>query len=101
MEAVINTFALPDGVFSCAGRDPKANLFTIQCLQADRLTISTFAFDVGDLFEITRQPRFNRQILELTVGPITMPDYRPGDDNGGFVSFVEDWDDVIEVSIPI
>ena len=101
VETTVNTFALPDGIISCAGRDPKDNMLTVQCLHADRITYSTSQFEVGDKIAITVNPRYYRLYMEIEVGTIYLPNHDPAGDNGGFISTVDDWDDLIEVGIPI
>lgn len=101
VEATISTFALPNGVTNVTGRDPQANVFTVQCMHSDKKTYTTQQFEVGDKFKITYRPKFYRMIMEVEVGPIYLPNVDPSGDSGGFVSYVEDWDDVIDVSIPI
>ncbi len=99
VETTIHTFALPDGVTSVAQRDPRANIFTVQALHKDLKTITEEVYTVGDKFKISFPGKIRMQ-MDLEVGPINLP-YSPGGDAGGFISYVEDWDDVIDVPIPI
>lgn len=101
VESTISTFALPDGVTSVANRNPQANIFTVQALHADHKTITTEVFPVGDKFRITVRPKFYRLYMDLEVGPIELPDIEPTDNSGGFITTVVDWDDLIDVTIPI
>lgn len=99
VETTIHTFALPDGVTSVAQRDPRANIFTVQALHKDLKTITEEVYSVGDKFKISFPGKIRMQ-MDLEVGPINLP-YDPSGDAGGFISYVEDWDDVIDVPIPI
>ena len=99
VETTIHTFALPNGETSVAQRDPQLNIFTVQALHKDLKTITEEVFAVGDKFRISFPGKIRMQ-MDLEVGPIVLP-YTPGGDAGGFVSYVEDWDDVIDVPIPI
>ena len=99
VESTIHTFALPNGVKSVAQRNPQANVFTVQALHADRKTITEEVYPVGDKFKISFPSKIRMQ-MDLEVGPIYLP-YNPAGDGGGFISYVEDWDDVIDVPIPI
>lgn len=101
VESTISTFALPNGETSSAQRNPEANIFTVQALHADHQTITTEVFPVGDKFRITVRPKFYRLHMELEVGPIILPNYDPSGDAGGFITNVVDWDDLIDVTIPI
>lgn len=101
VESTISTFALPNGVTSVAQRDPRANIFTVQALHADHKTITTEVYPVGDKFRITVRPKFYRLLMELEVGPIWLPNVDPAGDSGGFITDVVDWDDLIDVVIPI
>lgn len=99
VETTIHTFALPNGEKSVTGRDPQKNVFTVQALHKDLKTITEEVFTVGDKFKISFPGKIRMQ-MDLEVGPINLP-YSPGGDAGGFISYVEDWDDVIDVPIPI
>lgn len=101
VEGMITTFALPNGVTSVLNRNPQANVLTVQCLHADKKTYTTEQFEVGDKLKITLNPKYYRMIMEVEVGPIYLPNHDPAGDTGGFVSFVEDWDDLVDVDIPI
>ena len=99
VETTIHTFALPNGEKSVTGRDPQKNVFTVQALHKDLKTITEEVYTVGDKFKISFPGKIRMQ-MDLEVGPINLP-YSPGGDAGGFISYVEDWDDVIDVPIPI
>lgn len=99
VETTIHTFALPNGEKSVANRNPQLNTFTVQALHKDLKTISEEVYTVGDKFKISFPGKI-RMYMDLEVGPINLP-YNPGGDTGGFISYVEDWDDVIDVPIPI
>ena len=101
VEATISTFALPNGVTSVTGRNAQANVFTVQALHADHKTITTETYPVGDKFKITVRPKFYRLYMDLEVGPIVLPDITPVENGGGFITTVVDWDDLIDVTIPI
>lgn len=99
VETTIHTFALPNGEKSVTGRNPQLNTFTVQALHRDLKTITEEAYTVGDKFKISFPGKIRMQ-MDLEVGPIYLP-YSPGGDTGGFVTYIEDWDDVIDVPIPI
>jgi len=101
VESTISTFALPNGETSAANRNPQANIFTVQALHADHKTITTETYAVGDKFKITVRPKFYRLLMELEVGPIILPNEDPAGDAGGFITTVVDWDDLIDITIPI
>ena len=101
VEGMISTFALPNGITSVQNRTPGSNVLTVQCLHADGKTYTTESFEVGDKIKITLNPKYYRMIMEVEVGPIYLPNHDPGGDGGGFVSYVEDWDDITDVRIPI
>lgn len=101
VESTISTFALPNGETSCANRSSQLNMFTVQALHADHKTITTQTYDVGDKFKITVRPKFYRLFMDLEVGPIILPGYDPAGDGGGFITTVVDWDDLIDIDIPI
>lgn len=101
VEATISTFALPNGVTSVTSRNAQANVFTVQALHADHKTITTETYPVGDKFKITVRPKFYRLYMDLEVGPIVLPDITPEENGGGFITTVVDWDDLIDVTIPI
>ena len=100
VESTISTFALPNGVKTVANRDPRANVFTVQALHADRKTITEEVYSVGDKFKISFPAKY-RMHLDVEVGPIWLPNVDPSGDAGGFITDVIDWDDIIDVSIPI
>ncbi len=100
VESTITTFSLPNGETSVANRNPQLNTFTVQALHADHKTMTEEVYAVGDKFKISFPPKY-RMHLELEVGPIILPNVDPSGDAGGFITDVVDWDDLIEVVIPI
>lgn len=100
VESTMSTFSFPGGVTSVANRNPKANVFIVQALHSDRQTITTEVYDVGDKFKVSFPPKY-RMHLDLEVGPIWLPNVDPAGDSGGFITNVEDWEDLIDVVIPI
>ena len=100
VESTISTFSFPNGVTSVTGRNPQANVFTVQALHSDHKTITTEVYPVGDKFRVSFPPKY-RMHLDLEVGPIWLPNVDPAGDSGGFITNVADWDDLIDVVIPI
>lgn len=101
VEGMISTFALPNGETSALNRNPQANVLTVQCLHADKKTYTSEVFEVGDKLKITLSPKYYRMLIEVEVGPIYLPNHDPAGDGGGFVSYVEDWDDEVDIDIPV
>jgi len=96
IEASFTCFGLPEGHTEAAGE----NLLTLEALLVDNKTIKTFAFEVGDRFELDeRDP--NRMTYSVVItDPITLDDVEPaaGSDFGFDVS-VDDWGDEIDHDI--
>lgn len=97
-----------DASFTCFGLpgDHAAradeNLLTLNVLLVDNKTVETFAFDVGDRFELDESDPNRMTYSVVITDPVTLTDVEPEDGSGaGFDVTVEDWGDEIEQTIPM
>lgn len=104
VEGIINTFGLPDGQHPNSLRDSTLN---VSALLVDGETVTNYTFNVGDkIRELPPNPGY-RQLLSLVLGSaeepiITFPNVTPPDSGGGgFSANVANWEDEVEVDIPI
>ena len=104
VEGIINTFGLPDGQHPSSLRDSTLN---VSALLVDGQTVADYTFNVGDkIRELPPNPGY-RQLLSLVLGSsdepiITFPDVTPVDTGGGgFTANVTNWEEEMEVDIPI
>lgn len=107
IESEITTLGLPDGVTSVEGREPAMNDLGFQLLLKDGQLLY-YNFLVGNKFEITKDEsglglRLNLYLQQgYDIDPkIDLPDVIVDDGGGGFKADVIDWEDEINVGIPI
>ena len=102
IDGIITTFGLPNGEIPTAMRDSTLN---VSALLIDNSTVADYVFDVGDkIKEMPPNPGY-RNLYRLVFGSkeepiIELPDVKP-EGGGGFTANVTDWDEEIEVDIPI
>ena len=107
IEAQITSLGLPEGETEVAGRDSTLNYLGLHLLLRDG-QILKYDFPVGHKFKITKDEtglglRLNLYLQEGYEGDpkIDLPDVVVDDDGGGFKADVDDWEDEVNVDIPI
>lgn len=104
VDGKITTFGLPSNEKPSAMRDSTLN---VSALLIDDKTVADYVFNVGDKIKLEEAPKGYRALYRLIFGSkevpaIDLPDVKPPDGGGGgFTAAVEDWDEEINVDIPI
>lgn len=104
VDGKITTFGLPSNETPSAIRDSTLN---VSALLIDDKTVADYVFNVGDKIKLEEAPKGYRALYRLIFGSkdkpaIDLPDVKPPDSGGGgFTAAVTDWDDEINVDIPI
>lgn len=108
IESEITSLGLPEGIVSVEGRDPALNNLGLQLLLQDGTTVVKYDFQVGHKFTISKDEsglglRLNLYLQEgYDDDPlINLPDVVVEEGGGGFKADVTDWDEEINVGIPI
>lgn len=108
IESQVTTLGLPNGVTTVEGRAPELNSLGLNILMKDGKTLLKYDFLVGHKFQITKDEsglglRLNLYLQEgYDKDPvITLPDVVVEEGGGGFKADVVDWEDEINVGIPI
>lgn len=103
VDGLITTFGLPEGQTPSSLRDSTLN---VSALLVDNKTVADYVFNVGDkIQELEPNPGY-RKLYRLIFGSkeepaVVLPDVIPVESGGGFTANVTDWEDEIEVDIPI
>lgn len=102
IDGIITTLGLPDGDIPSVMRDSTLNVST---LLVDNKTTADFYLNVGDKFRLEEPNPGYRNLYRLVFGSetdpaIIIPEVEPAH-GGGFTAGVEDWEEEVEVEIPI
>jgi hypothetical protein len=103
LDCMITTFGLPDGEVPSASRNPDLNIST---LLVDNASVHDFTFKIGDKITLDQRNPGYRNLYRLILGSpddpaIIIPIVEPEENSGGFTAGVVDWDDEIEIDIPL
>jgi len=96
IDASFTCFGLPDDHAATAGE----NMLTLDALLVDNKTIETFAFEVGNRFELDESDPNRMTYSVVVTEPVTLSDVEPEGGSGfGFDVTVDDWGDEINQDI--